>query len=455
MSTMSSLPSKHASHLHGDAVVRAAFAVALFGWGVGFYGPPVFLHAVLVRTGWSLPLVSAAVTFHFLFGAGVVAFLPRIHKRWGVAATTMAGAVLLAAGVLGWAAAAEPWQLFVAAMFTGGGWVPLGAAGINAIIAPWFVDKRPLALAKAYNGASVGGMVFSPLWAVLIDRAGFPAAAMMVGLAMVVVVMSIATRELAGTPRGEGQDGDGRVRVDHPAAASPALWRDRRFLTLGAAMSLGLFAQIGLITQLFSLMAPSMGVRLAGGTMALATGCGMAGRLIMARLLGERTDRRRAAAASYAVQALGTLLLWMAGPEHLALFMLGVVLFGLGIGNATSLPPLIAQAEFAPTDVPRVVARSVALSQALYALAPAVLAGLLVGGSGGAASASSGTVTGAYFLVILGLELLAAACLLSGRRFKARAMPAVVALQQGTPYDGLIDPGTRGCQTRKATGQPE
>jgi hypothetical protein len=386
----------------------------MFGWGVGFYGPPVFLHAVLLRTGWPLSLVSAAVTFHFLFGAGVVALLPRIHRRVGIPAATLGGAVLLAAGVLGWATAVDPWQLFVAAMLTGAGWVPLGAAGINAMIAPWFVSKRPIALAKAYNGASVGGMVFSPLWAVLIDRAGFPAAAMMLGLAMVAVVMSVSTRELARTPFGEGQGVDGLAQVnDAPAAAasaiSRALLRDRRFLTLAAAMSLGLFAQIGLIAQLFSLMAPSTGVRLAGGIMALATGCGMAGRLIMARLLGLRVDRRLAGAASYAVQALGTLILWSAGPEHLAFFMLGIVCFGLGIGNATSLPPLIAQAEFAPTDVARVVARSVALSQSLYAFAPSVLAGLIIGGS--AAGSSFGSATGVFFAAIFSLQAVAALCL--------------------------------------------
>jgi hypothetical protein len=366
----------------------------------------------MLRTEWPLPLVSAAVTVHFLFGAGVVACLPRIHRRVGIPAATIGGAVLLAAGVLGWATAVDPWQLFVAAMLTGGGWVPLGAAGINAMVAPWFSNRRPLALAKAYNGASVGGMVFAPLWAVLIDRVGFPAAAMLVGLAMVAVVMSVATRELARTPLGEGNGVDGSAQVNGPAAASafaPALWMERRFLTLAAAMALGLFAQIGLIAQLFSLMAPTTGVHLAGGIMALATGCGMAGRLAMARLLGGRADRRLAGAASYAVQALGTLILWAAGPEHLAFFILGTVLFGLGIGNATSLPPLIAQAEFAPADVARVVARSVALSQLLYAFAPAVLAGLILGGS--ATGSSFGSATGVFFAVIFSLQAVAAACL--------------------------------------------
>lgn len=117
---------------HGNRVIRCAFVLALFGWGIGFYGPPVFLHAVMARTGWSPALVSAAVTLHVLWGAGVVACLPHIHRRLGIPATTTTGAVLLAAGAMGWALAEAPWQLFAAAMLTGGGWVPLGAAGINA-----------------------------------------------------------------------------------------------------------------------------------------------------------------------------------------------------------------------------------------------------------------------------------------------------------------------------------
>ena len=31
---------------YGWRVVGAAFVMAVFGWGLGFYGPPVYLHAV-------------------------------------------------------------------------------------------------------------------------------------------------------------------------------------------------------------------------------------------------------------------------------------------------------------------------------------------------------------------------------------------------------------------------
>lgn len=45
-------------------------------------------------------------------------------------------------------------------------------------------------------------------------------------------------------------------------------------------------------------------------------------------------------------------------------------LFGLGIGNATSLPPLIAQQEFPSAETTCVVPLIVAISQASCAFAP-------------------------------------------------------------------------------------
>ena len=51
----------------------AAFAQAGEGQDIegviGFYGPPVYLHAVQAERQWSVVLVSTAVTIHFLAGA--------------------------------------------------------------------------------------------------------------------------------------------------------------------------------------------------------------------------------------------------------------------------------------------------------------------------------------------------------------------------------------------------
>ena len=408
---------------YGATVVRAAFVLAIFGWGIGFYSPAIFLHAVLARTGWALPLVSAAVTFHFLFGAGVVACLPRIHARLGVAATIAAGAAAVALGLLGWALAAQPWQLFVAAMLTGGGWVTMGAAGINAIISPWFMRGRPLALAKAYNGASLGGVIFSPLWGALIAAMGFTAATLLVGAAMLAVVGCLCFYVIAQTPERMGQQPDGDApgtpaRSVTSAHAKPLpgglLWRDRSFRTLAAAMALSLFAQAGLITHLYSLLVSALGTQGAGLAMALATACAIGGRTIVAKCMPVDADRRLVASVSYAVQIAGSLLLACAAEHQTALILLGVVLFGVGIGNATSLPPLVAQVEFVKEDVARVVALIVAMSQGLWALAPATFALLLVTANGSAARLGAGT--GLYFTATVLLQLAAIACMLAGRK---------------------------------------
>jgi hypothetical protein len=145
---------------YGWCVVAAAFVLAVFGLGMGFHGPAIYLHAVRNETGWPLILVSAAVTTHFLAGAVVVANLPALYRRFGIPTVTKAGAACLAAGVFGWAIATAPWELFVATFFSGAGWITMGVAAINAIVAPWFIRARPAALAMAYNGGNIGGVVF-------------------------------------------------------------------------------------------------------------------------------------------------------------------------------------------------------------------------------------------------------------------------------------------------------
>jgi MFS family permease len=363
---------------YGWRVVAGAFVLAVFGWGIGFYGPPVFLQTIRAERNWPLALVSTAVTIHFLIGALAAANLPAIHRRFGIASVTKAGAVLIAVGICGWASAAAPWQLLFATVLSGLGWAAMSAAAINAIVSPWFVRERPAALSMAYNGGSVGGVVFSPLWATAIVALGFPAAAVTIGVLAVLILWCLAGLLFARTPEQMGltPDGDAGAPARQSVAATPppasrVLWRDATFLTLAAGMSFGLFAQIGLIAHLFSLLAPALGAQAAGGAMGFATATAIAGRTMVGWLMPASADRRFVACASYAIQIAGSLAFILAAGTYAPLLILGVVLFGAGIGNATSLPPLIAQTEFAKDEVPRVVALIVGISQAGYAFAPA------------------------------------------------------------------------------------
>jgi hypothetical protein len=363
---------------YGWRVVGAAFVLAVLGWGLGFYGPPVYLHAIQASRGWSVALVSSAITVHFLIGAAVVASLPMLYRRLGVAVVTKLGAVSLAIGIIGWALAREPDQLFLATLFSGAGWAATGAAAVNAIIAPWFIRTRPLALSMAYNGSSIGGVVFSPLWVAAIAVLGFPIAAAVIGLATIVTIWVLAAMFFAKSPEQLGlmADGDPAQLLPPPppsteAPRGAALWRNVKFITLAAGMAAGLFAQIGLLAHLFSLLVPPLGEGLAGLAMSEATVAAIAGRTLVGWLMPASADRRLIACASYGVQIAGSVALLAAAGTNIPSLLIGVLLFGLGIGNATSLPPLIAQAEFAKDDVARVVPLIIAVAQACYAFAPA------------------------------------------------------------------------------------
>lgn len=356
----------------GWKVVWAAFLVAVFSWGVGFYGPSVFLHTLHVAHGWSISTISAAITTHFLFSAGLITWLPEAHQRFGVARVTQAGVVLSALGLLAWANVAQPWQLFPAALLSGAGWAATSGAAINAMVAPWFAKDRPKALSLAFNGASIGGLVFTPLWVVLIAPFGFPVAAALIGAAMTAILWPVATQFLRPRPNGPESSAVERGAAK-PTTSRAGLLRDRRFVTMSGAFAFGLFAQIGLFAHLVIRLAPEFGSSGAAWAISLTTVCAVAGRTLLGWALGER-DRRMAAAANFALQACGTALLALG--SGVPALLCGCILFGLGVGNLTSLPPLIAQKEFAAGDVGRVVALITAINQAVFAFAPVVLGAL-------------------------------------------------------------------------------
>lgn len=393
----------------GWRVVAAAFVFAVFSWGVAFYGPSVFLHALHETRGWPVSLISAAITAHFLLSAAMVTYLDDAHRRFGIVATTRIGVLSLAVGIVCWSLADAPWQLFGAAALSAIGWAATSGAAINAMVSPWFKRRRGFALSLAYNGASIGGVLFLPLWVLLIERWGFPRAAAAVGAAALALLWPLAGAYLRPMPAALGlaPDGDAVAATAAAATASPRppasrrdLLRDRRFLTMSAAFAIGLFAQVGLIAHLLSLLAPILGERGAAGAVSLTTTCAVIGRLLLGAVI-DRLDRRYAAAGNFALQACGFLLISAGGAEAA---LIGCVLFGLGLGNLVSLPPLIVEREFDVADAGRVVALTIAINQATFSFAPGVFGALhdLAGSYAAPLALAIVLQTSAAVLVLLG-----------------------------------------------------
>jgi MFS family permease len=362
----------------GWKVVFTAFTVATFTFGFGYYGPAVFLNVLHQQRGWPLPLIATAITVHFLVSAALVAHLPEAHRRFGITTVTQAGAVALMVGMCGWSLAPSPWFLFAAAILSGAGRAAASGAAIIAMVSPWFERRRALALGHALNGASVGDVLFAPLWITAIAAIGFAPAVAVVGLLTLALLLPLTWRYLRPTPSslGVAPDGDpprstwhAAVSAQHRPVRFVALLSNGQFTTLAIALALGMFAQVGVVAHLITRLAPVVGAVDAAIAISLATGSAMVGRMLLG-LLSGRADRRLIAAANVTMQACGVALLAF-GSTTLVLAP-GCILFGLGIGSLLSLPPLIAQSEFAAGEVPRVVALVTAVNQAVFAFAPAI-----------------------------------------------------------------------------------
>jgi MFS family permease len=407
----------------GWRVVSAAFVLAVFGWGLGFYGPPIFLQVLHEQRGWPIGLIATAVTVHFLVGAYSGANMHALHQRFGARNVTRACSSMMAVGLIAWATSRAPWHIFAASLLTGAGWGGMSAAALNAIVSPWFVRRRASALGMAYNGGSIGGVIFSPLWVAAIAGLGFADAAVTIAATMLPALWILAGRYFAQTPEQMGLLPDGDARGDPlgsiiSAHARPLpgslLWRDWRFATLAAAMACGLFAQIGLVSHLYSLLAPALGPQVAGFSMALITAMAIMGRALLGWTMPVGADRRVIACAGYAAQVVGSVMFYLAAGEEVWLLLAGVVLFGVGFGNATSLPPLIAQVEFVKQDVARAVGLVVGMAQAAYAFAPATF-GLIRELAPQLERASSGAAPHVFLAAAL-MQGMAIASFLSGRR---------------------------------------
>ena len=406
-------PGKPSELFFGWRVVWAAFCVATYGWGFGFYGPSVFLYALNAAHGWPVSVISSAITAHYIASALLIAYLSNIHRRFGLVWTTRAGVVALALGALAWSSADQPWQLFAAVPLTSIGWATMSGAAINAIVSPWFEERRAAALGHAYNGASFGGLALAPLWMLLIHRRGIADATLVLVLPLFVLLWWLAGRYLALTPADLGLGADGKApqpaERSQIAKADPigrkALLRLPRFLTMSGAFALGLFAQVGLAAHLVTLLAPRIGEAGAALSLSTVTACGIGGRLILGELIGD-SNRRLVAAANLTLQAAGVAVLFFA--DGWAMVGLGCVLFGMGFGNLVTLPPLVAQAEFGRAQVPVVVALLTAINQAVFAFAPGIF-GVLHDATGSYASPLAMAVA---------VELGGAGLMLWGRRHR-------------------------------------
>jgi MFS family permease len=396
----------------GWRVVAAAFWMAVFAWGLGFYALSLYVHHLSSAAGWPVALLSAATTGYFLLGAVAIRVAERAAARHGRRRIAIAGTLLLAAAVAALPRATHPVALLAAYAAMAMGWAATSGTAVSQVIGAWFERRRGLALNLALTGASASGFLVVPPMAWCIAALG-PAdglalvAAVMAATTVAAIAFNLPAPQAGGAagveeaPRSGGAgredgtqraDAEPRVAGTQPVDAAPRVVAapavaappdDRaRLAHVTAIFAVALLAQVAFLAQQVPLLVPKVGLAQATAAVGLTTAASLVGRLLVSVVI-DRIDHRAATAGSLALQALGMALLLASDAP--ALVLAGCVAFGLSVGNLITLPAIFAQREFAPERYGAVIERVWSTGQVLFAFGP-IAAGAAIAATGGPAA---------------------------------------------------------------------
>jgi len=365
-------------YFYGWNVLAATFVMALFSFGFGFYGLTVYVATLQRLHGWSAAAVSAPVTVYYVAGALLSAVIGDLYHRLGPRIVLASGSVAMAAGVAALGVVTQSWQLYPVFLVMSLGWGAMSGAAINIILAPWWERRRGFAVSIAFNGATLGGVIITPALILLIGALGFTRALATGALVMLVVLLALAGGVMRRGPEevGLGPDGDPdpRPRAEssrrgggHRRCDAVRTWR---FWSVSAPFALGLAAQVGVLTHLVAVVLPTLGAGGAARAVSLTTAAGVIGRLGTGMVV-DRLNRRLVSSVTLGVQIGGVAL--RAWAPSVATVYTGCALFGLGVGNLTTLPGLILAVEWPRERFSALVGLVVGINQFTFAFGPSLV----------------------------------------------------------------------------------
>jgi len=200
-------------YFYGWNVLAATFVMALFSFGLGFYGLTVYIATLQALHGWSASAVSAPVTVYYVAGALLTTVIGDLYQRFGPRVVVAGGSVAMAGGLAALGVVTQPWQLYPVFLVMSVGWGAMSGAAINIILAPWWERRRGFVVSIAFNGATFGGVIIAPALIPLIGRLGFTRALATVGFVLLVVLLAIAAGVMRRGPEALGLGPDGEPRA--------------------------------------------------------------------------------------------------------------------------------------------------------------------------------------------------------------------------------------------------
>lgn len=360
---------------YGWRIVAACMLFVTVSWSLGIFGMGVYIYALTSFQGFSVTTVSTAVTAAYILSALLSVSVGRTIAKNGPRLVVAVGAVAMATGVLLMPYCTEKWHVISSFLILGLGMACLSTNTVGSTLAPWFERFQGRAMSTSMLGASIAGMIGTPLLMSGIKVWGFQTTFMIAAIAAVTLVLPLAGFVLKRRPQDIGllpdgmesqKDGQTTVSIQWSLQQAAATWQ---FKTVVVAFGLGLLVQVGFLSHHVPIAIPVLGVE-GAATVVFAGGvASLIGRLLLARY-ADHLD----------VRLVGTVVLLIAAISLLGLailpltwaFVLFSITYGLTCGNVTTLSPIIIRREFGAASFGVIYGFAAAFIQLTMAFGPTI-----------------------------------------------------------------------------------
>ena len=213
------LPSRHNRIFYGWYIVAASFVILFFNGGAR-YAFGVMLKPIVAEFGWSRGMVSGVFSLNMMIFALGMTLVGKVYDRYGPKWVIIVSTLFISAGFVLTAFMNSLGQF----LFSYGVLAALGVAGtaiplLATLTSKWFDEWRGLAISLSMSGSSIGQFVLVPVLSFLAVAYSWRIAYLYIGLAMLVVNVSLALLVIRGDPHHLGLKPYGRKESDRAGEA--------------------------------------------------------------------------------------------------------------------------------------------------------------------------------------------------------------------------------------------
>jgi len=174
-------------------------AVAAFLTSIGAAGfrsvPGVLIHPLHTEFGWSIGLISSAVSINLVLYGLAAPFSAALMSRVGVKRVVSSALLLVAVGSLLPIWMTSPWQLLLCwGVLVGAGTGAMAMSFVAVVSGRWFIARRGLVTGVLTAAGATGQLIFLPILAALETHHGWRSAALVTTIACLLVVPIVVWR---------------------------------------------------------------------------------------------------------------------------------------------------------------------------------------------------------------------------------------------------------------------